>query len=174
MRNWPKTKTTTDANFLSRLAAESIRLYRDPYEQCLYAVIYDEDDDKTRTYSLDKELDVDLQLLQRLNVNVTVKERVDKVSTKKYQEIKAKVEKERKAAEAKAATTSRKTIKRTIGNSKATKTSKSSLGRKGSGILNASEGAAHGQNREHEVGGHHGNSDDLDEKWHLESGYYGY
>lgn len=167
-------KTTTDANFLSRLAAESIRLYRDPYEQCPYAEIYDEDDDKTRTYSIEKELGVDLLLLQRLNVNVTVKERIDKVGTKKYQELKAKVEKERKAAEAKAATTSRKTVKRTTGNSKATKTSKSSLGRKGAAILNASGGAAHGQNREHEVGGHHGSSDDLDEEWRRKSGYYGY
>jgi len=167
-------KTTTDANFLSRLVSEGISLYRDPYEQCLYAEIFDEDDDKTRTYSIEKELGVDLLLLQRLNVNVTVKERIDKVGTKKYQELKAKVEKERKAAEAKAATTSRKTVKRTTGNSKATKTAKTSYGRKGSGILNASGGAAHGQNREHEVGGHHGSSDDLDEKWRLESGYYGY
>ena len=167
-------KTTTDANFFCRLASEGIRLYRDPYEQCLYAEIFDKDDDKTRTYSLDKELGIDLQLLQRLNVSVTDKERTDKVGTKKYQEFKAKVGKERKAAEAKAATTSRKTVKRSTGNSKANKTSKTSRGQKGSGSLNASGGATHGQNREHEVGGHHGNSGDLDEKWRWEFGYYGY
>ena len=167
-------KTTTDANFIPRLACEGIHLYHDPYEQCLYAEIYDEDDDKLRTYSLDKELDVDLQLLQRLNISGTDKKRIDKVSTKKYQELKAKVEKERKAAEAKAATPSRKTVKRSTGNSKANKTSKTSRGQKVSGILNASGGAANGQNREHEVGGHHGSSDDLDEKWRQESGYYGY
>ena len=169
-------KTTTDANFLSRLVSEGISLYRDPYEQCLYAEIFDEDDDKTRTYSLDKELDVDLQLLQRLNVNVADKERVDKVSTKKYQELKVKVEKERKAAEAKAKTTkkSTKNVERSTGNSKTNKTTRTSRGQKGSGFLNASGGAAHGQNREHEVGGHHGSSDDLDEEWRRKSGYYGY
>lgn len=169
-------RTTTGDNFLSRLASEGIRLYRDPYEQCLYAEIFDEDNDKTRTYSLDKELDVDLQLLQRLNVNVADKERVDKVSTKKYQELKVKVEKERKAAEAKAKTTkkSTKNVERSTGNSKTNKTTRTSRGQKGSGFLNASGGAAHGQNREHEVGGHHGSGDDLDEEWRRKSGYYGY
>lgn len=169
-------KTTTNANFLSRLTSEGIHLYRDPYEQCLYAEIFDEDDNKQRTYSLDRELDVDLLQLQRLNVTVEEKERVDKVSTKKYQELKVKVEKERKAAEAKAKTTkkSTKNVERSTGNSKTNKTTRTSRGQKGSGFLNASGGAAHGQNREHEVGGHHGSSDDLDEEWRRKSGYYGY
>ena len=104
------------------------------------------------------------------------KERVDKVSTKKYQELKVKVEKERKAAEAKAKTTkkSTKNVERSTGNSKTNKTTRTSRGQKGSGFLNASGGAADGQNREHEVGGEHGSSDDLDEELRRKSGCYGY
>lgn len=173
-----KDGTTADANFLSRLASEGIRIYRDPYEQCLYTEIYDEDDDKLRTYSLDKELGVDLQLFQRQNIPMTEKERTDKVGTKKYQELKVRIEKERKATEArvKAVSRGRRKAGRTTGNAKAMKSGESlnTRGRKGSGIPNTSGGSCSGQNREYEVGGHHGSSDDPDEEWRRRSGYYGY
>lgn len=173
-----KDRATADASFLSRLASEGIRLYRDPYEQCLYAEIHDEDDDKLRTYSLDKELGIDLQLLQRLNTPITDKERTDKVGTKKYQELKVKIARERKAAESKvkAVSEARKNAGRATGNAKTMKSDRllNAHGRKGSGIPNASGASGSGQNREYEVGGHHGSSDDPDEEWRRRSGYYGY
>lgn len=175
-----KDKSTTSGNFLKRLADKGISLYFDPHEQCLYAEIHDADDDKQRTYSLEHELGVDMSLLERLkvngNINTPVKERVDKVDTKKYQALKAKVEKEN-AAKAKAAKAKSASASRSVGSQKQGRSAQQSLkyGGKGlGGLLNT--GASHaGQTQQGNVnpdGSRNSNSDDLDEEWRRNNGYH--
>lgn len=171
-----KDKSTTNGNFLKRLADKGISLYFDPYEQCLYAEIHDADNDKQRTYSLEHELGVDMSLLERLKENAPVKDRVDKVNTKKYQTLKAKVEKEN-AAKAKAVKAKSASASKSVNGQKQGKSAQRSLksGGKGlGGLLNA--GGSHGgqtqQGNVNPDGSKSSNSDDLDEEWRRNNGYH--
>lgn len=179
-----KEKATTGGNFLQRLADKGIGLYFDPYEQCLYAEIHDADDDKQRTYSLEKELGVDMSLLERLNINAPIKERVDKVDTKKYQALKTNVLKEKekepkvkKNAEARAKVTKGKntSISHTVTNRQGPPSLPSlGGGSKGLGRLLGGSGSHGGQTQHGNVnpdGSGNSNSDDLDEQWRRRNGY---
>ena len=181
-----KDKGVTADNYLSRLAASGIRLYLDPYEKCLYAEIQDEDEDKLRTYSLEKELEVDISLLSRLGINVPAKERVDKVDTKKYQALKEKVLKEETAkAKAAAGRTSKAVAGRRVsawGGSSMGRTAKSGTrsslmpsARSLGGMRQDNIGPQGGQTQPGDVnpdGSRSHSDDDMDEEWKRRNGGY--
>jgi hypothetical protein len=181
-----KDKGVTADSYLSRLAANGIRLYLDPYEKCLYVEMRDEDEGKLRTYSLEKELEVDISLLSRLGINVPVKERADKVDTKKYQALKEKVLKE-EAAKAKAAAgrTSKAVAGRRVsarGSSSMGRTAKSSSrsslmpsARSLGGMRQDNIGPQGGQTQPGDVnpdGSRSHSDDDMDEEWKRRNGGY--
>ena len=185
-----KDKGTTADNYLERLAANGIRLFFDPYEKCLYAEIQDEDEVKLRTYSLEKELEVDISLVNRLGIHAPVKERVDKVDTKKYQALKEKVLKEEAAREAKekakaAAAKSNASARRTNSRS-APPTGRTVKGSsraplmpplKGAGLQSDNIGPHGGETQQGNVnpdGTRSQNSDDRDEEWKRRNGGYYY
>lgn len=172
-----KDKTTTGSNYLKRLSDKGIGLYFDPYEMCIYAEIHDADDDRQRTYSLDKELGVDMQLLERLGLNAPVKERVDKVGTKKYQVLKAKVEKENaaKSKSAKVSSASHSTGNHNQGQGKSAQSALRSGSQGLDGHLNVGAGSHGGRTQQGNVnpdGSRSSCSDDMDEEWRRRNGYH--
>ena len=195
IESFAKEKGVTADNYQSRLAASGIRLYLDPYEKCLYAEIQDEDENKLRTYSLEKELEVDISLVNRLGFHAPVKERVDKVDTKKYQALKEKVLKEEaakraeeKAKEKAAAKTAAAKAGRTAGKGRY---SSPSSGRtvkgssrtslmpplKGAGLQTDNIGPHGGETQQGNVnpdGTRSHNSGDMDEEWKRRNGGYYY
>lgn len=129
-----------------------------------------------------------MSLLERLkvngNINTPVKERVDKVDTKKYQSLKAKVLKEKEKepmvtrdGEAKAKVTKGKST--SISQSAYHRQDPPSLpslgaGSKGLGRLLGGSGSHGGQTQQGNVnpdGSGNSNSDDLDEQWRRRNGY---
>lgn len=190
-----KDKSTTADKYLSQLAANGIRLFFDPYEKCLYAEMQDEDEGKLRTYSLEKELEVDISLVNRLGIHAPAKERVDKVDTKKYQALKEKVLKEEavkraeeKAKEKAAAKTAAAKAERTAGKGRCSSpptgrtvkgSSRTSLmpPLKDAGLQTDNIGPHGGETQQGNVnpdGTRSHNSDDMDEEWKLRNGGYYY
>lgn len=65
-------KSTTPSNFVERLLNQGLRLYHDP-ESGYYVIFHDSKEDKDYTYSLERQLGVDLSLLPDLDKTAIVR-----------------------------------------------------------------------------------------------------
>lgn len=65
-------KSTTPSNFVERLLNQGLRLYHDP-ESGYYVIFHDSKEDKDYTYSLERQLGVDISLLPNLDKTAIVR-----------------------------------------------------------------------------------------------------